>query len=83
MVRWRFVARGPSEILICSKLGVDSINSSLQPVVVVEVFDPCVSACVLRDGVKGAGACGSTNDHGMGDDLAACVTDHDDGSAEF
>ena len=53
----------------------------LQPVVVVEVFDPDVGAGVLRDGVKGACAVVSADDHCMVDDFAACVTDHDDGSA--
>jgi len=49
----------------------------------VEVFEPVVCTAVFRDTVQGACAGGSTDDHGMRDDFAACVTDHDDGCTEF
>ena len=51
----------------------------MQPMVVAEGLDPCQGADVFGDGVKGAVAGMGTDDHGMVDDLAACITDHDDG----
>jgi hypothetical protein len=46
-----------------------------------ECVNPSGSAGIGRDGVKSAGAIYGADDEGMGDQFAACVADHDDGSA--
>ena len=55
----------------------------MQPMVVAEGLDPCQGADVFGDSVKGAGSCVGADDHGVRDDLAAGVADHDNGGAEL